>query len=62
MIGAESDGYNVHTASRKRHTDDRRRRNELETLGWRILNFTYDMSVEEIAAVLEVNLRRGVGA
>lgn len=57
-IGAEADGYSVHGASRVRHTKDRRRRNELETLGWKILNFTHDMSIDEIATVLHSNLGR----
>jgi very-short-patch-repair endonuclease len=56
-VGAEADGYSVHSTSRHRHNADRRRRNELETLGWRILNFTYDMSVAEVAAVLKANLK-----
>jgi hypothetical protein len=56
-VGAEADGYTVHSASRVRHSNDRRRRNELETLGWKILNFTYDMSVDEVTSVLRANLQ-----
>lgn len=56
MVGAESDGFSVHSASRKRHNEDRRRRNELETLGWKILSFTFDMKVDEVAAVLKANV------
>jgi hypothetical protein len=55
-VGAEADGYNVHATSRKRHSGDRRRRNELETLNWKILNFTFDMTTAEIAVVLRANL------
>jgi very-short-patch-repair endonuclease len=60
-IGAEADGFSVHGTSRVRHTKDRRRRNELETLGWKIVNFTHEMSVEEISDVLVANIKEAMG-
>jgi hypothetical protein len=53
--------YRVHGTSRVRHTKDRRRRNELETLGWKIVNFTHEMSVEEISDVLVANIKEAMG-
>jgi hypothetical protein len=40
LVGLEADSEAWHM-SRKRFTDDRTRRNKLEAIGWRILQFTY---------------------